>query len=143
MKKTIKLIDLLNKIANGEEVPKRIIFDTRQYYRVNSHTYVRNIIGGITLVLHNEYNLLNCLNYEVEIIEDVSMVTLPGSEYLKLIGKPTKYEPYNQIEEDKKIEKLDLSEYIEGTGVMTLIAKRIENKINKIIDEVNKLKEKE
>jgi len=40
--KTIKVIDLLNKIANGEEVPKKIIFlgNTYRYDEIDK-TYVR------------------------------------------------------------------------------------------------------
>jgi uncharacterized protein (UPF0147 family) len=67
--KIMKVIDLLNKIANGEEVPKNIKYyndyiltydeDTQDYYNEPSCTY----------------SLLNDIHYkltdEIEIIEDI------------------------------------------------------------------------
>ena len=65
MNKTIKVIDLLNKIANGEEVPKEI--------KRWKETYLLNVNHGfITCTSESGYqlDLLQILNDEVEIIEE-------------------------------------------------------------------------
>ena len=73
--KTIKIIDLLNKIANGEEVPKKIKYlnaiyiynkETKQYYKLDNN-YVDTILTkSLRAVLIN----FDRLNDEVEIIEE-------------------------------------------------------------------------
>ena len=76
--KTIKIIDLLNKIANGEEVPKKIKYrDCIREYDDEDKDYIARNQG------ENEFYLFcnvlsaatgekfkNCLNDEVEIIEE-------------------------------------------------------------------------
>ena len=122
--KKMKIIDLLNKIANGEDVPKKIKF--------------RNIIYNWDIVgyLHYEdehcsekaflegYRTDMCLNEEVEIIEDTP-------------------------KEDKKIEKLNLSDWWEITSaedckpemlaeIFNKNAKAFSSKINEMIEILNK-----
>ena len=65
--KTIKIIDLLNKIANGE-IPQTIIFDTEKYEYISGH-YIRDY-DGISIDLNDDYNLYRCLNDEVEILDE-------------------------------------------------------------------------
>lgn len=108
----MKVIDLLNKIANGEEVPNIILFNSYKYRFDKIDRVYRRIIGNSTfgnstLGTINELDLY--LNDDVEIIEDTP-------------------------KEDKKIEKLKLS----GNDFIDIF--KIENKINKIneiIDKVN------
>ena len=66
MNKKIKIIDLLNKIANGEEVPNLKIKHWKQIYNFNIK------MGFITCQSDEGYNLdlIQCLNDEVEILED-------------------------------------------------------------------------
>ena len=45
MKKTIKIIDLLNKIANGEEVPRLIRYMGDKYTYNSSVTFPHSYIG--------------------------------------------------------------------------------------------------
>ena len=73
-KMKIKIIDLLNKIANNEEVPKKIKYKDNVYYLgkniVDLHTYQTegsNTTRKLSLIIDNEY--LN-LNDYVEIIEE-------------------------------------------------------------------------
>ena len=72
----MKIIDLLNKIANGEEVPDKIVWDyniyvfndsTRQYYMGDN----KNCINTDTenSLRYDLYNF-DMLNEEVEIIEE-------------------------------------------------------------------------
>ena len=98
----MKIIDLLNKIANGEEVPKQIKYCGVDYYWTNS-TY-ENPEAEETLFWFDVYSEEN-LNDEVEIIE-----------------------------EDKKIEKIDLIDDYTPYIQFRVTA----NKINEIIDYLNK-----
>ena len=126
MKKTIRIIDLLNKIANGEEVPKRIRID-HWCYKFEWVEHLENYYdkdSDIDLMSALSMNKEE-LNYEVEIID-----------------------------EDKKIKKLDIqsvkdnptnmyivNEY--GTKCyMTKHSREIALKLNELIDEVNELKGK-
>lgn len=103
----MKVIDLLNKIANGEEVPQKIKYgEDTYYYEFNEYLLetedeneLRNLMG--------KYNL-NILNNEVEVIE-----------------------------EDKKIEKLNMKEMKEDSH-STQNEIMLGYKINEIIDKVNK-----
>ena len=69
----MKVIDLLNKIANGEDAPKKIIYKKETYYLENRH-YVDD--SYTDLFENNIY--AEILNDEVEIIEDKKI------EYLDL-----------------------------------------------------------
>jgi len=66
MNKKIKIIELLNKIANGEEVPNLKIKHWKQIYNFNIK------MGFITCQSDEGYNLdlIQCLNDYVEILED-------------------------------------------------------------------------
>lgn len=66
----MKIIDLLVKIANGEEVPKRVRYknDEWEFYK-EFDDYLR-VINGKNGTLFTHYILKDILNDEVEIIED-------------------------------------------------------------------------
>ena len=74
--KTIRIIDLLNKIANNEEMPKKIKYKKLIYvYEEGAYGwsyYIQN--SGIKFLLTDIFNsidgILNILNDEVEIIEE-------------------------------------------------------------------------
>ena len=70
----MKVIDLLNKIANGEEVPKKIKFmDNEFIWRQDLARYVLvgcedGIIAGHTLT--DMRNIFACLHEKVEMLEE-------------------------------------------------------------------------
>ena len=110
----MKVIDLLNKIANGEEVPKKIRFNNIEY------TLDQNIDSywnGEKKQWFESRIYGHCLNDEVEIIE-----------------------------EDKKIKKLkpeiimerDYYDSNNAIDYLRMDLKDITNKINEIIDILNK-----
>lgn len=125
----IKIIDLLNKIANKEEVPKKIKYDNTIYERhrsSNNGMYFYHTVSGMSRLLLEQITATSDLLEEVEIIE-----------------------------EDKKIKKI---EPVRGSDLTDLTSKDVvlknnaliklcktlnnmNNKINELIDEVNKLKE--
>ena len=119
----IKIIDLLNKIANGEEVPEKIKYLTINYiYDSDNQIYYKENyqdIGnyGDLLMELSSHKGIVALNDEIEIIEDTP-------------------------KEDKKIEKLDLqyNDTIKGIKFEEQILMYCDNlqfKINKIIDRLN------
>ena len=67
----IKIIDLLNKVAKGEEIPKKIIFGSEVYLLEEGVDYLRKYGEDIEWftesapLFNSEY-----LNREVEIVEE-------------------------------------------------------------------------
>lgn len=119
----IKVIELLNKIANGEELPKKIKWDDM--------IFTLGIIREVpTLKTANNIDIIEFiraryLNDEAEIIEDA--------------------------EEDKGIEKIPkekIDEYLweyrgdEVYGLKLFVANILNDKLNEVIDVVNKLNKK-
>ena len=113
----IKVIDLLNKIANGEEVPSKIEYRNIKFlYDKNNKLYmVEN---------YNEYNdflmeLSNHkgtdLNYEVEILEEEKKIPEKLEDYyLDKKGKyPIELTMYEQILRNKTNEIID---YLKSKG---------------------------
>ena len=108
----MKVIDLLNKIANGEEVPKKI--------QVYSDIFVFDDSNGIYEQEETRTNLLsiyngNILNYEVRIIE-----------------KDKKIEKI-ELEDDGNTISLICKKKNEWT-ILDNVELEICNKINEIID---------
>ena len=70
MEKKIKIIDLLNKIANGEEVPKKIKYIGRDYIRTDDDDikyYVGEVYGELLL---DKVSDTHDLRDEVEILDE-------------------------------------------------------------------------
>ena len=68
--KTIKIIDLLNKIANGEEVPNKIKYIGYIFEYDTNHKRYEAYIDGCMYALNEYVNIDEDLTYEVEIIEE-------------------------------------------------------------------------
>lgn len=68
----MKVIDLLNKIANGEEVPNKIRFDNKEWNRVcgEKNVYYIDDTDDDLFVYFFRRNITFTLNDEVEIIEE-------------------------------------------------------------------------
>lgn len=113
----MKIINLLNKIANGEEVPKRIRID-HWCYKFEWKDYARNYIDEREDV--DLMSVLSCdreeLNYEVR-----------------------------ELKEDKKIEKLSILTFSDLLDMpkeeLVDVIKEQRFKINEIIDYLNKERE--
>jgi len=131
----MKVIDLLNKIANGEEVPKRIEYRNKIFvYDKDNQCYI--------VENYNEYNdlLMELSNhkgtdllYEVEIIEEKEMCH-------KCHKYPTEYNQtycefclgISKLEENKIPEKL--KDVIEDGCIKAVDNFDLMDKINEIID---------
>ncbi len=119
----MKVIDLLNKIANGEEVPKRIKY-RRGIYKWNGQYYMSTIHNADmeNLSFDEYFCITGILNDEVEIIEDMP-------------------------KEDKKIEKFKvikdnedcnvLLDYDNKKYIISVVDAIMLDKINEIIDKIN------
>ena len=112
----IKIIDLLNKIANGEELPKTIRWYDKFY---NDYDEISNNYKAFVYErLKNEFWNLND---EVEILEE-----------------PKKIEKINEILMiNDLIPPYGENEYKEWKNIIIQ-----QNKINELIDEINNLKDK-
>ena len=120
----MKVIDLLNKIANGE-VPKTIVYDERHFTyddkRQNYFAYDDSEIDW-------KYTVMEYINDEIEIIEDKPFNKRVEEIYNRHID-------YIYDKEDKKIEKLREPLLQEET---LNYVKLLKSKINEIIDYINK-----
>lgn len=67
----MKIIDLLNKIAKGEEVPKKFIYEGNLYYLQKEKCYRSDDINDI---FESQF-IFEDLNNEVEIIEEKKKFT--------------------------------------------------------------------
>lgn len=116
----IKIIDLLNKISNGEKIPKKIKYGKDTYIHIDNYCYY---CEDTNLILSDRiFAEYSKLNDEIEIIE-----------------------------EDKKIEKLDIKQekniknnwkWKLNNYCISTPQKIMADKINELIDEINNLKEK-
>jgi hypothetical protein len=117
----IKIIDLLNKIANGEEVPKKIKFDNVIFVYIDKwEQYVTKEEEIPLLKRICDYNYSG-LNDEVEIIEEDKTI-----EELKTEIENTK----------RKLIGTSGNRYS-----IRVVDNIIINKINELVKEINKLKE--
>ena len=120
----IKISDLVNKVINREEMPKKVLFDGNIYKWCNDIGDYRKNGWGTCLMIRDIFN--NFDRY--------------GSFYNML------FEDVEIIEEPKKIEKIARCDNIRMTHYGELY-KPTENeeilriKINELIDEINNLKE--
>ena len=113
----MKIIDLLNKIANGEEVPKRIKFYGKYYiwynnrYTGNEGYCLEPLKSDSNSFL--EINTLYDLNNEVEILEEEKNIpeNLPFKNDMKL----TIMEVYHELEKyNYKIN--EIIDYLKNKG---------------------------
>ena len=102
----IKVIDLLNKIANGEEVPEKIKYYDEYYILNEDTTSIENLylIDGALVGWFNHNNF--SLNSQVQIIEEQEEIDIQSIEDIKDIfiensscGEDVKYlaRKYNEI----------------------------------------------
>lgn len=126
----MKVIDLLNKIANGEEVPKKIhIKQFQTDFIFNGYTYLSNEKERQNIYWHLHSG---ALNYEVEIIEEDNKDNFTGWKMYQ-DGKEVCSIDYSTNEEKKIPKKLD-----EDNAIWEEQARDIDyyfkNTINEIID---------
>ena len=152
----MKVIDLLNKMANGEDVPEKIKYYGCIYELKDRNYEYYNYKDNEGTYLEDEWFLTNILNDELEIIEDTPKEDIPTSK----LYKNNKLQYDLTPKEDEKIKKLN--EYVdigsftnqigiednlgfvhwsndlkEGLDKQTNFNKNVLYKINEIIDKIN------
>lgn len=80
--KTIKIIDLLNKIANDKEVPNNIKYENTIYYFDEEEKRYLKETSMSAIGISDDYLLDVMLNDEVEIIEEKKIPEKITIEYL-------------------------------------------------------------
>lgn len=122
MIKKIKLIELLNKIANGEDLPKRIKWGTVNYIlkqdSLDGHLYYEKEQGCTSLVA--ELKTMDDLKSEVEILEN-------NTEEIEELAIINNYS-YNILSKEEKIKQL--KSYIENNR----------DKINELVKVINSIR---
>jgi hypothetical protein len=107
----MKVIDLLNKIANGEEVPKKICYE-EYIWTWNGEYYDNKKECLFEDYIDKKYVITEVLTDEIELIE-----------------------------EDKEIEELNLdTDKLRGTETPRAIDYLLESKINELARKLNELK---
>lgn len=120
----MKVIDLLDKIANGEEVPKKIQVYSDIFVLDDDNMLYKNEKTGTNLLrIYNGY----ILNYEAAIIEEDKKIRGIKVEYSSDIEEKIFYE-----DGDKP------RHYVLGDAGTELLI----NKINEIIDKINNMEVK-
>lgn len=129
----IKVIDLLVKIANGEEIPKRIKYENNIYIHIDNYCYY---CDETNLILSdNIFAEYSKLNDYVEIIEEPKKIEKLD---VALLGQCDNWLrcPTNKVTK----QDVELNPYIiDNIRENTLYFQR---KINELIDKINNLKEK-
>ena len=102
----MKIIDLLNKMANGEEVPEKIKVDNIIYiYEGLEHFYYTdNEAREDLLVRGKDWSTFDFLNWNVELIEDE--VDIDNIEEIKLRPSDREHLSFGGLIFEEKINKL-------------------------------------
>ena len=126
----MKVIDLFNKGANGEEMPEKVKYNGEIYYLNDGNYSTYNKYGYLKIFFQWEWSLFEHLNEEVEIIEDK-----PFNERVEEIYN--RHIDYIYDKEDKKVEKIKFG----GASVVDRL-EMIKYKLNEIIDKINSMEDK-
>ena len=130
--KTIKIIDLLNKIANGEELPNRIKHCGAGYKHIyfdlyKSHDYEDTLSGD--LLFADRIIIQEHLNDEVEILDEEDEFEDIEEIPIKLVEETSHYElkeKLNQLIKNQKknsLEKKMLNLMLEILFIMKFLVK--------------------
>ena len=117
----MKIIDLLNKIANGEYIPKVINYENKVYHYVDEFKDYEFDDGGYCLFgdeFEKHYGITAYLNDEVEILDE------PKEDKIEKLDDNFSY-------------RLKMKDILWNDNEVIIV-----NKINELIDEINNLKEK-
>ena len=120
----MKVIDLLNKIAKSEELPNKIAYTPLDGYRyILKYDELReDYYDGKECLMGSAYNIIYHLNDEIEIIEEEK-----------------------EIEELLIIKNADNTTSLQGEDynyTMKTVDVILANKINELVREIRKLKDK-
>lgn len=105
----MKVIDLLNKMANGENVPKEIEVDKKRYtYDILEFFYKMEDTGDDLLELCTVYSSYLLLNKEATIIEEDEDINIQDIEELEYV------EDYEADKTDIRLNRDKINELIKA-----------------------------
>ena len=147
----IKIIDILNKIANNEEPPKKIMYEDKVFiYHKENTDYLDEDVSW----LFDDYNIMENLNDEVERLEttinnkkdnftgfklyadgkEICSTDYSIEENIKLKEENLDTTIFNDaLHFQDKIEKIEKLNYSIGDSSIII---KIKDKINEIIDHI-------
>lgn len=119
----MKVIDLLNKMAHGEEVPEKIKVDNIIYIYENweHFYYTDNEVREDLLVRGKDYSTNDFLNWNVELIEDEPID-------IDNIGELLKIEEYEVDKTDTVINRNKINELVQAVKQLNKEIKSIKEK---------------
>ena len=114
----MKIIDLLNKIANGEEVPKYIKYEDNIYEfdTMMGDYYSYKIKKWFSDKYCDGRSLRGCLNDEVEIIEEEKKIPEKLDQTLNRVQIGDDYYRYIMENRFKINEIIDYLDYLKSKG---------------------------
>lgn len=138
MSKTITIIQLLNKIANGEEFPKKVKFEDKIYTYYNEMTDYKNE-DYFLFDMISDGCVKDFLNDKVEIIEEQEEIDIQELEEIKEMEIFRKVDTRQTFEENlKKIDKHEVNFFFKINEII-----RKQNKIVQYLEQLDKnIKEK-
>ena len=116
----IKVIDLLNKIAEGKELPEKFMY--------KGHLYYRQKTKGICY----RCDELNEIFEECLVLENLN-------DTIEIIEEPKKIEKISWREKESLAGNLTANE---KQNILARRTEKLKSSLNELIDEINNLKEK-
>lgn len=123
----MKVIDLLNKIKNGENVPAEIVLDGEEYKWDTLEHFYKKYNGDDLLELCIVYSTDELLNKEAELIEEEKI----DIENMKKYGTNQDEGIVTKSSSDSKTEK-ELRNYMEDIKALTQAVKQLNKKVKKL-----------
>lgn len=104
MNKKIKVIELINKIYDDDNIPKKLKYQNIVYkYDTVIHEYTATKEHSILYLISNCLNTrADWLDVEVEILEDEEEIDIQNIEELQTYSDSTVYN-YNDIDRNRKV----------------------------------------
>ena len=126
----MKVIDLLNKIAHGEEVPEKIKVGNIIYIYENweHFYYTDNEAREDLLVRGKDYSTNDFLNWNVELIED-EPIDIESIEELELIRTNFIDMDKNELKDNINKNRINLNKLVQAVKQLNKEIKSIKEKI--------------
>lgn len=142
-KNNMKIIDLLNKIANGEELPKKIIYDSKGWKLTNdkdNYITIEYEYDTPDFLFDDYIQLIPSLNDEVKVIEEEKPIGKLFEEVVRIKTELGLNFQEDSKEDNKKIEKVHhcwTEPHNEETEFLMKNINVLSDKINEIIEVIN------
>lgn len=121
----IRVIDLLNKLANGEEMPKKIKYNDDEYWYIkNMQDYKDAVVSYDSYLIDRKYHEGGWLNDTVEILEEQKDIDIQEIEDLETWREVTDYDEIN-----KKYININIEQFYEKINKLIQAVKQLDKNI--------------